>query len=244
MKPDSIPVIVSGQSGAVLCGKLADVNLILAAVDEAFADAWRRFCGGFDMVEIHYGSILDVSCDAVVSPANSFGFMDGGIDATYRAYFGAEIQDRVQRMIAERHHGELLVGVADIVETGDGRIPYLIVAPTMRVPMALNASVNAYLAARASFLLAKHSRFESGPDCGRPVSDRIQRLALPGLGTGVGQIGPNTCARQVRAAFEDVLLARYTAPRSWAEAGERHQSLYTDRPRRLQRRSVPVQEFR
>ena len=32
---------------------------------------------------VHRGSIFDVACDAVVSPANSFGFMDGGIDALY-----------------------------------------------------------------------------------------------------------------------------------------------------------------
>jgi hypothetical protein len=38
----------------------------------------------------------------------------------------------------------------------------------------------------------------------------------------------------VRRAIDDVLLDGYRMPRSWAEAGERHQLLYTDRPRRLQ----------
>ncbi len=210
------------------------MKLILSAVDDALAKAWRRFCGDLDFVEVHHGSILDVSCDAVVSPANSYGFMDGGIDATYRTHFGPEIQERVQRAIVERHHGELLVGSADLVETGHPGIPYMIVAPTMRVPMLLTDSVNAYLAARATFLLVKHARFQSGPDRGRRVAERIQRLAFPGLGTGVGKLGPNTCAAQLRAAIDDVLLDRYTPPRSWAEASERHQLLYTDHPRRLQ----------
>ena len=154
----------------------------MSAVDEALATAWRRFCGALDFVEVHFGSILDVSCDAIVSPANSFGFMDGGIDETYRAHFGQEIQERVQRVIAERHYGELLVGTADLVETGYDGTPYMIIAPTMRVPMALTDSVNAYLAARATFLLVKHGRFQSGPDRGRPLAERIQRLAFPGLG--------------------------------------------------------------
>ena len=101
--------------------------------------------------------------------------------------------------------------------------------------MVLADSVNAHLAARATFLLVKHDRFHSGPDRGRPIGEKIERLALPGLGTGVGQIGPNTCARQVRVAIDDVLLGRYTPPRSWADAGERHQLLYTDHPRRLHR---------
>ncbi len=101
--------------------------------------------------------------------------------------------------------------------------------------MVLTDSVNVYLAARAAFLLVKHQRFLSGPDCGQPVAEKIHRLAFPGLGTGVGQLGPNTCASQLRTAIDDILLDRYTPPRSWAEASERHQLLYTDYPRRLQR---------
>jgi O-acetyl-ADP-ribose deacetylase (regulator of RNase III) len=208
--------------------------VILSAVEESLASAWLRFCGDLDFVEVHNGSILEASCDAVVSPANSFGLMDGGIDGVYRSHFGQEIQDRVQHAIAERHHGELLVGAADIVETSDSRIPYLIIAPTMRIPTTLSDSVNAYLAARAVFLLLKHSRFGSGLQAGLPLSEKIQRVAFPGLGTGVGQLGPNTCAKQMRAAIDDVLLDQFSSPRTWAEAGERHQLLYTDRPRRLQ----------
>jgi O-acetyl-ADP-ribose deacetylase (regulator of RNase III) len=211
------------------------MKLILAAVDEPLAAAWHRFCGELEFVQIHQGSILDVPCDAIVSPANSFGFMDGGIDGVYRRHFGPEIQERVQQLIAERHHGELLVGAADLVETGDDHIPYMIVAPTMRVPMVLTESANAYLAARAAFLLVKHHKFPSGSDRGRPIAEKIHSLAFPGLCTGVGQLGPNTCARQLRAAIDDVLLDRYTPPRSWTEAGERHQLLYTDYPGRLHR---------
>ena len=40
-------------------------------------------------------------------------------------------------MIRTRHHGELLVGAAEIVETGDEAFPYIIAAPTMRVPHVL-----------------------------------------------------------------------------------------------------------
>ena len=39
---------------------------------------------------------------------------------------------------------------------------------------------------------------------------------------------------QVRAAIDDALLCQYTMPKSWAEASERHQLLYTERPTRLQ----------
>lgn len=137
-------------------------------------------------------------------------------------------------LIFTRHHGELVVGTAEVVETGHERIPYLIAAPTMRVPMILHDSVNAYLAARASLLLVQHGAFASGEHQGQPVAERVKSIAFPGLGTGVGQIGFNTCARQVRSAIDDVLLGKYRVPQSWAEASERHQLLYTDRVRSLQ----------
>ena len=210
------------------------MKLILTAVDESLATAWRRFCGDLEYVEIHHSSILEVPCDAVVSPANSFGFMDAGVDAVYLRRFGHDLQARLQLLIAERHHGELLVGAAEVMETGDSKIPYMIVAPTMRVPMVLTESVNAYLATRAALLCVMNQQFLSGSDQGRPVAEKIDRLAFPGMGTGVGQLGPVTCARQMRAAIDDVLLDRFTPPRTWAEAGERHQLLYTDHPRRMQ----------
>jgi len=210
------------------------VQIILTAVDEGLVEAWRRFCGDLEFVAVHHGSILDVACDAVVSPANSFGFMDGGIDAHYRRHFGSEIQDRVRLVIGERHHGELVVGCADVVETGNLDIPYLIVAPTMRVPMVLADSPNAYLATRAVLLLILHGRFACGEHQGDAIGNHVRRVALPGLGTGVGQLGPNVCAHQVRMAIDDILLDQFTPARTWAEASERHQMLYTDRPRRLQ----------
>lgn len=214
------------------------MELILTSVSEDLTDAWRRFCGGFSFVRIYEGSILDVSCDAFVSPANSFGFMDGGIDAAYLRRFGEQLQDRVQHVIRERHGGELLVGNADVVETGDLSVPYLIVAPTMRVPMILSDTVNPYLAARAVLRLVMHGPVADPSVFGEPVHPRIRRVALPGLGTGVGQVSATVCAHQVAQAIEDVVLKRTEFPRTWAEASERHQNLFGGRPRRLQHERV------
>jgi O-acetyl-ADP-ribose deacetylase (regulator of RNase III) len=209
------------------------MQIILTAVEDSLAEAWRRFCGDLEFVRIHRGSILDIPCDAIVSPANSFGFMDGGIDAVYMRHFGHGIQERVQSMIRERHHGELLVGSADVVDTEHPSVPYLIVAPTMRVPMTLADSVNPYLAARAVFRLVRHGRFPFATSHAEPIRDRIRTIALPGLGTGVGHVGPNICARQVRQAIDDIILDRFVSPQSWVEASVRHQLLYRDRPARL-----------
>jgi O-acetyl-ADP-ribose deacetylase (regulator of RNase III) len=208
---------------------------VLAAVEESLAAAWRRFCDDLDFVSVHEGSILDAHTDAVVSPANSFGFMDGGIDALYSKRFGRAVQDRLQERIRTRHGGELLVGLAEIVETGDANIPFCIAAPTMRVPMILRDTVNPYLAARAVLRLVSQGTFADGPFADEPVGDRVKTVAFPGLGTGVGSVGPNTCARQMRAAIDDELLGHFSFPATWADAQARHQLLYSDRVRDLQK---------
>jgi O-acetyl-ADP-ribose deacetylase (regulator of RNase III) len=211
------------------------VKIVLAAIEDELADAWERHCGDLPNVSVHRGSIVELKVDAVVSPANSFGFMDGGIDHLYSDRFGWHVQRDLQELIRSRHQGELLVGTAEIVETGYAYIPFLIAAPTMRVPMILTDSVNPYLAARAVLRLIKHGVVSSGALAGEQVSAVISTVAFPGLGTGVGRVGPNTCARQVRSAIVEVVQERRSFPRTWAEAQQMHQLLYTDRVRDLQR---------
>jgi O-acetyl-ADP-ribose deacetylase (regulator of RNase III) len=111
------------------------------------------------------------------------------------------------------------------VPSGHAQIPYLIAAPTMRVPAALGRSVHPYLAARAVLLLVLRGRFSCGELAGLPVADRVRRLAFPGLGTGVGQVSSAACARQVRAAIEDFVLGRFAFPDSTLQARKRHDRL-------------------
>jgi O-acetyl-ADP-ribose deacetylase (regulator of RNase III) len=202
------------------------MEIILSSLDDDLYEAWQKACGDLKCVTLHRGSILDLECDAVVSPANSFGFMDGGIDMLYSKFFGWQVQEKLQRIIKEQHHGELLVGSAELVPTGYAQIPYLIAAPTMRVPMELNDTVNPYLAARAVLLLIEHGRFRVGPLAGQPLKEQIKRVAFPGLGTGVGRVPAIICAHQVRAAISEVVLGRSFFPESWLEAQDRHQWLY------------------
>ena len=200
------------------------LEIILTAKEPELALAWENYCNDIDFVSIHKGSILHVACDAVVSPANSFGFMEGGIDQLYTDYFGPTLQKKLQSMIKNKHSGELLVGHAEIIETGHQNIPYLIAAPTMRVPELLKKdSINPYLAARAVLLLIKYGTFEDGT----PISKRVRTVAFPGLGTGVGQMNPDLCAKQVLAAIKRVVLNENHFPTSWKESVEQHKKLYT-----------------
>jgi O-acetyl-ADP-ribose deacetylase (regulator of RNase III) len=69
---------------------------------------------------------------------------------------------------------------------------------------------------------------------GERIAAAIQSVAFPGLGTGVGRVPPATCARQLRAAIDEVIVGSKGFPTTWADAQIRHQKLYADRVRDLQ----------
>ena len=202
------------------------MRIILAAREASLAEAWERLCGDLADVSVYRGSIFDLSCDAAVSPMdNSFGFMTSGISFQYTARFGWKVQERLQGLVRSRHHGELVVGTADILPTDDTRIPFLIAAPVTRVPMLLRGSVSAYLATRAALLLVRYGSFEGPPLEGQPVASLVSSIAIPGLGTGGAQLHPLACARQVRTALVDVLFAEEGSPLSLQDAEAQHTKL-------------------
>jgi O-acetyl-ADP-ribose deacetylase (regulator of RNase III) len=179
----------------------------LRDVDADVVSAWEKYFKGIGNVRISHGDIFDISADAIVSPANSFGYMDGGIDLVYLRRFGWELQTRLQAHLKDEHNGELPVGQATIVETFDTTIPYLISAPTMRVPMNVSNSINAYLAFRAAIQAVKqHNREAAGAT--------IRTILCPGLCTAIGRMPPDLSARQMATAFEACVLNQFVGPDS------------------------------
>lgn len=182
-------------------------TLVLCAVGDGLAAAWDGVIDSMTVgrVRVHRGSVLDIAADAVVSPANSYGWMRGGIDAEYARAF-PEVEQHVRSAILAYHGGELPIGEALVVPTGEPAPPWLISAPTMREPgEQLPAdTVHPYLAARAVFLLWRDGKLDDG----RAVRGVLSTIAMPGLGTGVGGLAPGTCAHQVAAAWSEVFDPR------------------------------------
>jgi|SRR5271157_3638002 len=206
------------------------MRIIFVDLQDEVVDAWQRFFSNEENVVVAQDSIFELECDALVSPANSFGFMDGGLDLRISEFFGWHVQERLQHLIQVKHRGELLVGLAEIIPTDHSSIPYVISAPTMRVPMILRReTVNIYLATRPVLLLIKYGTFENGI----PISDKVGTVAIPGMGTGVGKVPPDICARQMKHAFDDV-ECEFQFPTTWAEAQKRHQLLFSEKYRDLQ----------
>ncbi len=179
-------------------------ELVLCAVDEPLALAWESAAAGRVGVRVHRGSILDVPAQAVVSPANSYGWMRGGIDAVYARAF-PDAEQRVRSAVLATHGGELPVGQALIVPTDAVAPAWLITAPTMREPAETLAAdtVHPFLAARAVFRLWR----DGALDDGSAVREVVRTIAVPGLGTGVGRVPPVVCARQLAAAWDETFPA-------------------------------------
>ena len=146
----------------------------------------------YEQVEIVEGSLIHVPGDALVSPANSFGDMGGGVDQAIDAYFHGKAQQAAQQIIRDEWYGELSVGVAAIVEPIQNKKPVMICAPTMRVPGNIQGTLNVYLAMRA--LLVASARAN------------LRHVVCPGLGTGVGGMAYDEAAHQMRAAFQMIVM--------------------------------------
>lgn len=136
----------------------------------------------------------------LVSPANSCGFMNEGIDAVYMELFPG-IENKVKERIAkcaitqtERGMKTLPVGSAILVPTGDPVIKLLACVPTMMMPSNIVGTYNVYWAMRGLLRLLQ------------PVADQTSiTVAIPPFGTGVGSMSSQESAQQIASAIDDHL---------------------------------------
>src|SRR3954464_4406784 len=94
-------------------------KIVLIDRSSILVDRWKEQFSDCPAVEAVAGDYFQRPADAIVSPANSFGIMDGGLDLAIREQLGFPVERRIQEVIVEKHHGELPVGCAEVVETDD-----------------------------------------------------------------------------------------------------------------------------
>ena len=139
--------------------------------------------------------VRKIKADVFVSPANSYGYMDGGIDEIYSEMFPGiqkTVQDKIKAVstINTRYGKPFLpVGCGLTVDTGTGK--KLISVPTMDVPRDIRKTPeNVYYAMIGILKLSDHYK-----------NDTV--VAIPGLGTGVGALSPEECSEQILLAYRD-----------------------------------------
>ena len=144
------------------------------------------------------GNILSQDRGCLVSPANSYGNMSGGIDRQYRDYFGPELEQRLRVYIDNLHGRKLKIGNAQIVPTNDDKFPYIIFCPTVEKPSELTTGENVRKAAIAIFRQAVRYNFKV------KEADKIDRLLIPGFGTDMAGLDPHISAKEMYLAYLEV----------------------------------------
>ncbi len=195
------------------------INLILSAPVHEMADAFKRVFGNtdnVDVVEKPFEAISEFDC--MVSAANSFGLMDGGVDAAITAFFGTQLQTRVQNHIIREYLGEQPVGSAFVIETGDNHHPWLVHAPTMRVPLTIDGTDAVYNATWAALLaIFQHNK--------NAMTDRkIKTVVFPAMGAGCGQVPFESVARQMKQAWDN--FNKKTESINWEYAHSRQLAVF------------------
>src|SRR5215470_5132076 len=95
--------------------ELLPSKILLVDRLQLLVDRWKEQFSDCPAVDALSGDYFQRPADAIVSPANSFGIMDGGLDLAIRDQLGFLVESKVQELIDAKYHGELPVGCAEIV---------------------------------------------------------------------------------------------------------------------------------
>ncbi|MEX2666309.1 macro domain-containing protein [Candidatus Uabimicrobium amorphum] len=192
------------------------LKLILVDPIEELCSQWRIQFSGLRNVKIVHGYFEDIeNFDCMVSAANSFGLMDGGVDHAITQYFGIDLMDRVQQKIIDDFCGEQPVGTSFIIETKHEKHPFLAHSPTMRVPMKIAHTDNVYNAMWATLLAIKHHN--------NSHTQKIKTCCCPGLGTATGQMPYLRAAKQMSLAYRNFISPPQQI--DWLYAAHRQKSI-------------------
>jgi len=182
-------MIAAPQSGGL--------ELTLVDRDGLLVERWsEEFAAWPDSVRVRRGQLESVDdVDAWVTAGNSYGQMDGGVDRAVAEHIPG-IQSAVWKAIATHARGYLPVGSALVVGTG-AATPWLVYAPTMRIPMSLRGPLesavhDAFWAALVAVVRHNHAVDEQ---------QRIRSIACPGFGTGFGRVDPGRAAQLMATAY-------------------------------------------
>ncbi len=170
------------------------VKVVLCDINPKMVKAWQDTFEENPEVEILQGSMTDMQVSAWVSPTNSAGRMDGGLDLVIKRFLGDDVEKLVQQQIKQSYGGMMPLGRTTCVPTGRTIPRYLISTPTMVGSNDdISDTLNVALACAAAFQ-AVHTQNEKEPGS-------IRSVALPGLGANTGRVPVEICADLMWTAY-------------------------------------------
>jgi len=117
---------------------------------------------------IEKADLIQQEVDAIVNPANSLGYMGGGVAAAIKRAAGQVVEKEAIKQ------APIPVGKAILTTAGKLKARFVIHAPTMEKPAQRISTSNVERALKAALELADNTKLKS--------------IAIPGLGTGVGGV--------------------------------------------------------
>lgn len=189
------------------------MQIYLLDFNEKMVDAWKRhFHPIFDdvapveFVQSDFGAFMEKhesDIDAVVSPANAYGLMDGGYDGALTKYFGKELQLMVQKKIIQQFYGEQPVGTSISIEIPRHYI-WLIHTPTMRTPSAIKDPTIIYQCMRTTLMEA--------------INKNCKSVVIPAFGGSVGRVEPDIIAKMMYRAYLQIFDEEERKTIDWGKA--------------------------
>ena len=129
--------------------------------------------------------------ECIVSPANSYGIMNGGYDAAISDYLGWDFQEKVQKYIKHNFYGEQLVGTSFIIDAPKNK--KLIHTPTMMLPEVIVDDRVVYQAMRSTLICA--------------LQNNVKSILIPLFGAGTGKVPINIVCKHMFNAYNQIVKA-------------------------------------
>ncbi len=165
------------------------MKIILLDRKQQMCDEWIKYFKDFSDVEvvcdnIEYYDITNVDC--LVSPANSYGIMNGGYDLALTRMFDDCLQEKVQEYIINNLYGEQPVGSSIIVDIPNTN-KKLIHTPTMRIPSPIVDSEIVYTSMRSTLICA--------------LNNNVKSIIIPAFGGDTGMLPMRIVAKEMFKAY-------------------------------------------
>lgn len=171
------------------------MKIVLLDIDKVTITSWKLYfgdCSDVEIVEDSFGHFMNThkDIDCVVSPANSYGLMDGGYDLAITDWFGKQLMKRVQEYIIDNYYGEQPVASSFIIDTNVNGIK-LIHTPTMRIPSIIRDEMVIYHSMRSTLITA--------------LDNNVKCIVIPAFGGGCGMVHPAILAKMMYMGYEQIM---------------------------------------
>lgn len=186
------------------------MKIYLLDINKDMTDAWHKYFDSYievENIEImneDFATFMDEhpNIEAIVSPANSFGLMDGGYDKAITDYFGKELMEDVKKVIMEKWFGEQPVGTSLTVPIKNRVISdkkhglfakkysVLIHTPSMRTPEQIIDSRIIYQCMRTTLIEA--------------MKQEVDNIVIPAFGGLTGKVPYEDIAKMMYLAYKQI----------------------------------------